>query len=263
MRSPEAGVLSGPRSIQIMNALISFLKYGVASCYGGIGDRYHQNNCVVGRKNGGRASYDPTKSGSVTTTDIIDNFATLLTSGRLEKNKREMIKEEYENTIARGKNKREARVNAQQLIVTTPEFHTSSIGHTTGQTRATPGIPEATNIPYKAVILVVLKGGYDSFNVLVPKSCKTMNQDGKTVRDQYLEQRGSLAFEERAGEFDLIINATDQPCHQFSVHDELKIVKKLYDANDLAFFANAGIINNPGVSECSIPFKHYTFGRVQ
>ena len=90
-----------------------------------------------------------------------------------------------------------------------------------------------------------------------------MNQDGKTVRDQYLEQRGSLAFEERAGEFDLIINATDQPCHQFSVHDELKIVKKLYDANDLAFFANAGIINNPGVSECSIPFKHYTFGRVQ
>ena len=88
MRSPEAGVLSGPRSIQIMNALISFLKYGVASCYGGIGDRYHQNNCVVGRKNGGRASYDPTKSGSVTTTDIIDNFATLLTSGRLEKNKR-------------------------------------------------------------------------------------------------------------------------------------------------------------------------------
>ena len=97
---------------------------------------------------------------------------------------------------------------------------------------------------------VMLPGGYDSYNVLVPKICSVKNSAGKSVLDQYLEQRGSVAFNANSGEFDLSIDATNsnQPCSQFAIHDELTIVKELYDSKDLSFFANAGIINNPGVS---------------
>merc|ERR1712127_1129661 len=166
--------------------------------------------------------------------------------------KRNVITKAYESTIAQGKSSKEAIINAQQLVVTSPEFHTTNLGHTIGQTRGLSlSIPQSTNIPYKAVVFVMLPGGYDSYNVLVPKTCSVTNSDGKTVSDQYIDQRGAVAFKERAGEFDLVIDATNsnQPCSQFAIHDELKVVKELYDANNLSFFANAGIINNQGMTK--------------
>lgn len=253
MRSPESEVLSGPTSVQMMNTIISHLKYGSTSCYGGFGS-VDPGTCKMGATtpNGGDNSYDPTKNGMVTASDIVDDLATLLTSGRLDRAKREIIKDIYEDTIARGKSSKEALINVQQLIVASPEFHSTNVVQAIDQKRALPAMPEASNIPYKAVIFVMLPGGYDSFNVLVPKTCNATNSEGKTVREQYLEERGSVAFNERLREFDLDIDATDsnQPCSEFAIHDELKIVKELYDDKDLAFFANAGVINNQGVS-CS------------
>ena len=248
--SPESQVLSGPTSVQLMNTMISFLKYGASTCYGGFGV-VKARKCRVGATwNGGSSSYDPTENDIVTATGIVDELSTLLTSGRLDESRRQVIKQAYEDTINQGKSSKEALINAQQLVVASPEFHSTNLGRPTGQPRAAPTLPEPTNIPYKAVVLVMLPGGYDSFNVLVPKECETANQEGKTVRDQYLQQRGAVGFDEGAGEFDLDIDATgsNQPCSRFAVHDELKIVKDLYDAGDLAFFANAGIINNSGVS---------------
>ena len=254
MRSPESQVLSGPTSVQMTNTMISYLKYGVSSCYGGFGGA-EPDTCMIGATspNNGESTYDPANNGLATPAEIVDDLATLLTSGRLDDKKREIIKGAYEETIARGKSSKEAIINAQQLIVASPEFHATNLGHTVGQTRALPVSPASTNLPYKAVIFVMLPGGYDSFNVLVPKTCSVTNPEGKTAHDQYLEQRGSVAFNETAGEFDLNIDAagSNQPCSQFAIHDELTVVKELYDANDLAFFANAGIINNQGVSSSS------------
>lgn len=250
MVSPESQVLSGPTSVQLMNTMISFLKYGASACYGGFGSK-DSKNCRIGAMTWiGSTSYDPMQNGIVTAQGIVDDLSTLLTSGRLEEKKRQVIKEAYEDTITRGKSTKEALINAQQLIVASPEFHSTNLGHTIDEPRASSAMPAPTNIPYKAVILVMLPGGYDSFNVLVPKECEVVGMDGKTVRDQYKEQRGAVGFDEEAGEFDLGIDATgsNQPCSRFAVHDELKIVKDLYDTGDLAFFANAGIINNPGVS---------------
>ncbi len=254
--SPESQVLSGPTSVQLMNTMISFLKYGDSTCYGGFGSRKKQSNCRVGESTG--ISYDPMQNGIVTARGIVDDLSTLLTSGRLDETKRQVIQEAYEDTITRGKSTKEALINAQQLIVASPEFHSTNLGHTIGQPRGSSAIPAPTNIPYKAVILVMLPGGYDSFNVLVPKECEVTGLDGKTVRDQYVQQRGAVGFNEGAGEFDLDIDATgsNQPCSRFAVHDELKIVKDLYDTGDLAFFANAGIINNPGVSS---PMERFLF----
>eukprot|EP00536_Pseudo-nitzschia_multiseries_P010764 jgi/Psemu1/204058/e_gw1.338.42.1 len=252
MSSPESQVLSGVTSVQMTNTIISYLKYGATSCYGGFGS-VQPSTCSIGATtpNNGESTYDPGSNGLTKSTEIVADLATLLTSGRLDDDKRKVIEDAFEETVANGKSSKEATITAQQLIVASPEFHTTNLGHVIGQTRSLPLLPESKTNSYKAVIFVMLPGGYDSFNVLVPKTCSATNSEGKSVHDQYLEQRGPLAFKESAGEFDLTIDATasNQPCSQFAIHDELEVVKELYDAGDLAFFANAGIINNPGMTK--------------
>lgn len=253
--SPEAQVLTGPASVQMTNAIISYLKYGVSSCYGGFGYAEPHVCKIDGPKywsNGG-STYNPSNSGLQTSNVIIDELATLLTSGRLGEDKRNIIKLAFNSSITAGKSEGEALIDAQQLIVTTPEFHTTGLARSIGQNRAVPADPTSTGIPYKAVIFVMLPGGYDSYNVLVPKTCAGTNPSGQTVDAQYLEQRGKLALTAAARELGLTINVTDQnqPCSQFAIHDELKIVKKLYDAGDLSFLANVGVINQGGVSAAS------------
>jgi hypothetical protein len=252
MVSPETQVLTGPASVQMMNAIISYLKYGVSSCYGGFGYAEPHVCQIDGARfrSNGASTYNPSNSGIQTSEEIVNELATLLTSGRLGDDKRNMIKLAYESSISMGKSTDEALIDAQQLIVTTPEFHSTDLARSIGQKRAVSVVPSSTGIPYKAVVFVMLPGGYDSYNVLVPKTCTGANPSGQTVDEQYLEQRGKLALTTAAGELSLTINATDgnQPCSSFAVHDELKIVKELYDAGDLSFLANVGVINQQGVS---------------
>lgn len=251
MSSPESQVLSGRTSVQLTNILFSYLKYGASSCFGGFGVP-QPGACMIGAttSSSGESAFDAGKSDWITSDDIIEQLATLLTSGRLDASKREIIKEAYDETIANGKTSKEAIINAQQLIVASPEFHATNLGQTIGQLRSSSLFPGPNSHPYKAVVLIMLPGGYDSFNVLVPKTCNATNPDGKTVYDQYLEQRGSVSFDEMAGEFKLVIDANEsnQPCSEFAIHDGLTIAKELYDDSNLAFITNVGIINNGGVS---------------
>jgi len=85
--------------------------------------------------------------------------------------------------------------------------------------------------------------------MLVPESCSGTNAAGQTVREQYDQERGVLAFDGDAGERDLTVTAINQPCAKFAIHDELQIVKDLYDDGDLTFFANTGVINQNGMDK--------------
>merc|ERR1712176_129597 len=111
------------------NTIISYLKYGVTNCFGGFGSM-QPNTCTLGitDQSEGSASYDPNDNGLVTATDIVSDLATLLTSGRLDDAKRDIIKKAYEDTIGRGKSSTDALINAQQLVVASPEFHTTNLG---------------------------------------------------------------------------------------------------------------------------------------
>jgi len=153
------------------------------------------------------------------------------------------------DTLAEGKSQLEAIINAQQLIITTPEFHTNGLSEKTGNPRPQAPPLDASGKPYKAVVMVMLRGGYDSYNMLVPESCTGTNAAGKTVREQYDEERGVMAFDGAAGERDLTISAAGQPCETFAIHDELQILKELYDDGDLTFFANTGVINQNGMTK--------------
>ena len=246
--SPEAQVLNGPSSVNMMNTMLSYIKYGHSSCYDGFGS--YVKKCVIGNTpdHDGNNTYAP--DSAYTAQEVVDELALLLTAGRLSDSSRARIEESYNATIAAGKGSLEAMVNVQQLIVTTPEFHTNGLTSKTGFARSEPTLPTPTGKPYKAVVYVMLSGGYDSYNMLVPDTCSGVNAAGTNIRDQYDSERGVLAFAEGA-ERNLTIDATgqDQPCDTFVVHDELEIIKELYDNNELIFFANTGVINNNGMTK--------------
>ena len=220
--APEAEVLSGPKSVELVNLLIGYLKYGLSDCYGSFGFASPEE-CKVGETSGndGESTY---RSKSTTGGEVVDELATLLTSGRLSQKNRNMIAAVYDDTIAQGKSTKEALINAQQLIVTSPEFHSTNLGRTTGQPRSDSSATGKSNSSYKAVVYVMLAGGYDSHNILMPKECSGTNSAGMTLDKQYTKQRGHLA-----STTGLPIDASNQPCSRFAVHDNLEVFKDLYD----------------------------------
>ena len=263
--SPETQVLNGPVAVSTMNLFLSHLKYGPSNCYSGIGlsgviAEGWRNTCVIGNNvyNLGNNKYLPSAYGlnEASADEVVDDLATLLTSGRLSPDNRGIIKEAFSDTLKSGKDEFEAMINAQQLIALSPEFHTTNLVQKTGEDRSSPPTLNATGYPYKAVIYVMLSGGMDSWNVLAPESCSGKNAAGQTVDKQYLEQRDELAFDRSKGEFDLTIEPnTEQPCEKFAINKELKYLRDLYLEGDALFLANTGVVNQNGMTIKNFNFK--------
>jgi len=251
--SPESQVLNGPMGINLLNMMISLIKYGLNDCYGGFGDGpidtdgWASADCQIGSTtNYGAMTYNASTLNLLSANEVVDDLATLLTSGRLTEGNRQIVMDAFDYTISQGFEFFEAVVNAQQLIAVSPEYHTSNIPAKTGQNRTTGSSGRtATNIPYKSVVFLMLAGGADSFNILVPNqgACTGMNALNMTVDEQYQLHRGVMAFDPAAGEYAQTITATDQPCSSFALHDELSSIKQLYDDGDVIFFANTGVVN--------------------
>jgi uncharacterized protein (DUF1501 family) len=243
--TPEAQVMTGPRTIDLLNGLFSLIKYGLSSCLGGFG-RYQwwtSYDCSkyvpAGDNDGmlGKLTYGV--QGGSSSGSIVEELATLLTAGRLGRSSRKVI----ESVIANEANTAMAVMKAQQLMVLTPEFHATNIVQQSNAVRPDPEAPKVSSKPYKAVIYVLLEGGMDSFNLLAPHTCSGVNGDGKTLLEQYYLERTTLAI--TADERARVIDATGQPCSQFVIHKDLEIIDRLYKAGDLSFFANAGVLNLP------------------
>ena len=262
MVGPEGQVLTGPNIINFFDGVFSFLKYGFEDVYDGFG--YGRDFKLAkgahmigdGSHSYGNTSFVPTGEAA----EIVDQLATLLTSGRLSTENRAIIKDAYESTIAAGMSMKEAFINAEQLIVTTPEFHSTGLVRKTNADRKFPPAPLASTKEYKAVVTVLLDGGMDSYNMLAPHSCSGTNSQGVSLRDQYDSERGVLAFNSSIGERDLLIDASGsgQPCEMFAIHDELTLLKDLYDMNDLVFFANTGVINRNQMTKLNYGSKTRT-----
>ncbi|KAL3922849.1 MAG: hypothetical protein SGILL_001984 [Bacillariaceae sp.] len=181
--------------------------------------------------------------------DVVDELATLLTAGRLSPDNREIVKNAFDFTIENGEGEYEAMINAQQVIATAPEFHTTGLTRKVSTARTFGDADNATGIPYKSVIFFMLPGGIDSWHILAPESCTGVNSKNQTVLQQYLDQRGVMAFDRDAEEFDLKIDPkTDQPCESFAVHKSLPFVHQLYNDGDLLFMTNTGVINQDEMS---------------
>ena len=98
---------------------------------------------------------------------VVNKLSTLLTAGRLGSEKKSIIVKAFDNS---GSAEDGLRV-AQQLILTTAEFHTTNLVKSSDKARKNVSYPKSTGKPYKAVITLYLDGGCDSFNLLVPYTC--------------------------------------------------------------------------------------------
>ena len=98
---------------------------------------------------------------------VVDKLSTLLTAGRLRNEAKGIIADAFDSA---GSTEDGLRI-AQQLILTTGEFHTTNIVKSTNQPREDVSFPSPTGKPYRAVIYLMLSGGCDSFNMLTPHTC--------------------------------------------------------------------------------------------
>eukprot|EP00934_Nitzschia_sp_Nitz4_P009264 Nitzschia sp. Nitz4//scaffold316_size20630//7257//13186//NITZ4_008656-RA/size20630-snap-gene-0.2-mRNA-1//1//CDS//3329547514//9254//frame0 len=241
--APEAQVLNGPTSINLVNILGSYLKYGLNTCYNGVGYEYvAPSNCVIGSApNFGNSTYIPAGFESNCGT-MVDDLADLLTGGRLTSSNHDVIVEACETSRSAGDSDEVVMANTAHLLVMTPEFHTGGIVEKTGMERGAKEVPKRTEEDYKAVIFVMLNGGMDSYNVLVPPPvCGELNE-------QYVEARGVLAYDD--DEYDLTIETSNQgqPCDTFAVHESLPIAAEMYNDGDLIFLANTGNVDQNGMT---------------
>lgn len=92
---------------------------------------------------------------------------------------------------------------------------------------------------YKAMVCILLAGGIDSFNVLVPT-----NDDDYT---HYQNTRGSLALDRDATDPAqlLELNYSNTDGKEFSVHGGMDKVRDLFNDGDLSFVANIGTLIEP------------------
>ncbi|MEL6867403.1 MAG: DUF1501 domain-containing protein, partial [Bacteroidota bacterium] len=87
---------------------------------------------------------------------------------------------------------------------------------------------------YKALVCLLLAGGNDSFNMLVPRSGASYQEYAKT-RSNLALPKGDL----------LPIHFTDKNGKQFGLHPSMPEVQKLFNDKKLSFISNVGTLVEP------------------
>ena len=130
-----------------------------------------------------------------------------------------------------------------QLLLATAEFHATNAPQPTATPRPPPPSVVSAGRPYKAILILFLAGGADSWNLLVPHSgCIPGN--ATTNYETYSTIRAGAALP-HSQLLPISAPSGTQPhsvCTKFGVHPSLPHLKTLYDAGDAAFLANFGTL---------------------
>jgi len=162
---------------------------------------------------------------------VIDELSTLLTAGRLDDDSKRLIRGAYDTADSHNEGVRDA----QRLILTTAEFHSTNVVTRKNELREAFSFERPSDKPYKAVVTIMLNGGCDSWNMLVPYSCTK----GKDLFEEYTFIRQAVAIPRQGL---LPINATNQVCETFGIHANLPVIRDMYNDGDLLFFTNTGVL---------------------
>ena len=90
---------------------------------------------------------------------------------------------------------------------------------------------------YKAMVCILLAGGCDTFNVLVPTETSEYAE--------YENTRGDLALDINANPAELLDLNYNNAGRTFAVHAGMPHTKTLFDGGDLAFLSNIGTLIEP------------------
>ena len=124
--APEAMLLYN--NVNLLNGMFSLVKFGLTPCHEGFGHRikcYWENTLQEGTYDNS-AGYLSLSMDNLDNPDaVIDELSTIMTSGRMSIENREIIKEAYIKLA--GDDKSKAFRMAQQLMLSSPEFHTTGL----------------------------------------------------------------------------------------------------------------------------------------
>ena len=123
------------------------------------------------------------------------------------------------------------------LISTTLEFHSNNRHRTDTQPRQPSPENNPNTEPYKAVVMVYLFGGLDSYNVLVPHPDCYLYEEYKSERDFVTLTTNEL--------LDIDATGSGQPCRKFSVNKQFSALQQIYNDGKGIFFANTGHLSKP------------------
>jgi len=218
MVGPEFQIFTMPDVMAYINLMHSLRRNGVAG--GGMG---------LGGLNGGKNGdflFAEASSKAQTITDM----DVLLTGGRLGSDATAFLSSQYDAASSG-----QGLQALQDTIYHTPAFAT--LGDSLLPTTISPVPAPAPKPPardYKALVLVFLNGGVDSFQVLVPTGC--------TLYDEYRTIRESIALTTQQL---LGITTTGQACSTFGLHPNLPFLQSIYTSGEAAFVANIGGLVEP------------------
>ena len=144
------------------------VELGLTNCYGGFGDLTTRRceRLLDGREDPdeysrGELNYTHERTDS-SPSAIIDDLALVLTGGRLHSGAKAVLMDTYSNNGGFDA--------VQKLMTTVPEFHSTGLVDSKQDTRPDFETPDASGRPYKAIVFLMLNGGADSYNMLVPHS---------------------------------------------------------------------------------------------
>jgi len=92
----------------------------------------------------------------------------------------------------------------------------------------------ASSAPYKALVCILLAGGNDSFNMLVPTEDEPYN-DYAATRTNIAIPKANL----------LPINPSNTDGKKFGLHPSMTKIQSLFEAENAAFIANCGVLERP------------------
>lgn len=245
--APESMVLSGDNLLELHEGIFGMVKFGLKTCYKdslasyriGLPWKWSCDEEGDTETATARTTYWPPSTASVD--DILDDLSMLLTSGRLSPKNRAVIKSVVEPEFNTGNVAKSIRM-AQQLLFATPEFHSTTVTRNTNEVRELSGYTAPPAAPYKAVVLLMLLGGADSWNLLVPHSnCAIGNQ-----YQEYKNARGGSHALSTSDLEQISAASSDQNCNTFGVTKDLAYLAELYNNGELTFFPNAGILAKTG-----------------
>jgi uncharacterized protein (DUF1501 family) len=246
LASPEAEIMSSGKVVGLLNGLFTVVKHGLVKCDVGFGV---YGDCTT--TNSSQAQTFQMKN-STNYSTVLYELSDLLTGGRLGSRKLQAIVA----TVQSEKDPNNAVALATQLVLTSPEFHsTSKIDpRATGKKMTKTQLKQVQKASYKVVIQLALVGGCDSFNVLVPSAaCSSLHQE-------YMDMRGAIALD---ASYVLPLNGnngTTQPCEAFTVNSALSMLQQLYNDQDLLFMANVGVLTEPcDKSNCKLKTETQLF----
>jgi cullin-associated NEDD8-dissociated protein 1 len=131
----------------------------------------------------------------------------------------------------------------EELAAAVPEFHATNLNRDQGP-RPIKAEQEPHGRTYKAIVVVNLHGGADSFNFLVPHS----NCGRASLYEEYSNARGNVAIPS-SDLLQINVPAGTQPCETFGMNNKFVNTQQLYEQGDAAWVANVGTLVEPITAE--------------